>query len=196
MELDVLMQATREELPQSRWEHTLRVRETAVEMALAEGVDPHRAEVAAILHDFCKFWPDRQLMEWIRNRNLPPDLLEYNKELWHAPVGAEVARERFGVTDEEILNAIRYHTSGRPGMSKLEKIIFLADYIEPGRRFPGVDEVRETACRDLERAVLMAMDNTIRFLLERRQKVYPLTLLARNHMLEEVEQKSLREESR
>jgi predicted HD superfamily hydrolase involved in NAD metabolism len=122
--------------------------------------------------------------------------LEYNKELWHAPVGAEVARERFGITDEEILNAIRYHTSGRPGMSKLEKIIFLADYIEPGRRFPGVDEVRETARRDLERAVLMAMDNTIRFLLERGQKVYPLTLLARNHMLDEVEQKNLREESR
>jgi predicted HD superfamily hydrolase involved in NAD metabolism len=165
-------------------------------MALAEGVDPYRAETAAILHDFCKFWPDRQLIEWIRSRNLPPDLLEYNKELWHAPVGAEVARERFGITDEEILNAIRYHTSGRPGMSKLEKIIFLADYIEPGRRFPGVDEVRETARRDLERAVLMAMDNTIRFLLERGQKVYPLTLLARNHMLDEVEQKNLREESR
>jgi HD superfamily phosphohydrolase YqeK len=81
-------------------------------------------------------------------------------------------------------------------MSKLEKIIFLADYIEPGRRFPGVDEVRETARCDLERAVLMAMDNTIRFLLERGQKVYPLTLLARNHMLDEVEQKNLREESR
>jgi predicted HD superfamily hydrolase involved in NAD metabolism len=195
MDLDFLLQATKEQLTQARWEHTLRVAETAVALAEREGEDPQKAEVAAILHDYCKFWPDEELMRWIKEQGLPDDLLAYNKELWHAPVGAEVARIQFGIGDEVILDAIRYHTSGRPGMSRLEKIIFLADYIEPGRRFPGVDEVRKLAETDLDSAVLKALDNTIVFLIERKQKVYPLTLFARNDLIDQVAQKPLREES-
>jgi predicted HD superfamily hydrolase involved in NAD metabolism len=195
MDLERLLDATRRQMSETRWEHTLRVRETALELARREKVDPGKTEIAAILHDYCKFWRDDELIHWIHEYRLPSDLLCYNKELWHAPVGAEVARVEFGILDEDILNAIRYHTSGRPGMSKLEKIIFLADYIEPGRRFPGVDEVRELAARDLDQAVLRAMDNTIIFLISRGQKVYPLTMLARNGMLDEVHEKALREES-
>ncbi|MGA9173830.1 MAG: bis(5'-nucleosyl)-tetraphosphatase (symmetrical) YqeK [Thermoactinomyces sp.] len=189
MELELLLQATKEQLPQQRWEHTLRVTETAIGLAKRFKADERKAEVAAILHDYCKFWPDEELVRWIEERGLPEDLLQFNKELWHAPVGAEVAEVRFGIRDEDILNAIRYHTSGRPQMSLLEKIIFLADYIEPGRRFPGVDEVRRMAESDLDRALLAALDNTIVFLIERRQKVYPLTLHARNDMLEQAAQK-------
>jgi predicted HD superfamily hydrolase involved in NAD metabolism len=167
MELDLLLQATKEQLPQHRWEHTLRVAETSIRLARRFGADEQKAEVAAILHDYCKFWPDEQLVRWIMDRGLPEDLLQFNKELWHAPVGAEVAEVRFGIQDEDILNAIRYHTSGRPQMSLLEKIVFLADYIEPGRRFPGVEEVRKTAESDLDRAVLAALAKTIVFLIER-----------------------------
>jgi HD superfamily phosphohydrolase YqeK len=75
-------------------------------------------------------------------------------------------------------------------MTRLEQVVFLADYIEPGRRFPGVDEVRAVAESDLDRAVLMALDNTIRFLIDRGQKVYPLTLMARNDVLERVSGKN------
>lgn len=195
MDRDIIVEATKSQLTPARWEHTLRVAETAVELAKREQVDPNRADIAAILHDYCKFWPAEELVSWIKQYQLPEDLLHYNKELWHAPVGAEVARVKWGISDEDILNAIRYHTSGRPRMSKLEKIIYLADYIEPGRRFPGVDEVRELAQMDLDQAVLQAMNNSIIFLIERRQKVYPLTMLARNDMLEQIAEKHLREES-
>jgi len=194
MDLDVLLQATRKELPTSRWEHTLRVKETAEKLAEREGVDLDKTRVAAILHDYCKFWPDDRLVNWIQTHHLPQDLLAYNKELWHAFVGAEAALRLFQIEDEEILNAIRYHTTGRPNMSKLEKIIWLADYIEPGRRFPGVDEVRACAEKDLDQALLKAINQTIVFLIERGQKVYPLTLSARNDVLEQV-QKQSREES-
>lgn len=195
MDLEVLKQATKKEMPRSRWEHTLRVAETAIKLAKREGVDQHKTQIAAILHDYCKFWSEQDLAYWIKQELLPEELLSYNKELWHAPVGAAVARKKFGIKDENILNAIRYHTSGRPAMSKLEKIIFLADYIEPGRRFKEVEEVRRVAENNLNQAVLRALDNTIVYLIKQSQKIYPLTLDTRNDLLDRVTQKDSREES-
>jgi predicted HD superfamily hydrolase involved in NAD metabolism len=84
-----------------------------------------------------------------------------------------------------VLDAVRYHTSGREGMSLLEKIICLADYIEPGRQFPGVDEIRELAGHSLELALVAGFDSTIRYLMEQRKPIYPLTVLARNSLLRE-----------
>jgi len=101
------------------------------------------------------------------------DLLEYNSELWHAPAGAYLVEQEAGIADAEILDAIRYHTSGRPGMTLLEKVIYLADYIEPGRHFPGVDEVREMAKEDLNKALIKAVQNTIMFLMKKNQTIYP-----------------------
>ncbi|GGE14194.1 hypothetical protein GCM10011571_14560 [Marinithermofilum abyssi] len=190
MNREALKKAVEKELTRSRWEHTLRVMETAAALSKQWGADPEKAELAALLHDFCKFWPDDRMRSLIVKYRLPEDLLEHNKELWHAPVGAEVVREELGVTNEEVLNAIRYHTSGRPHMSLLEKVIFVADAIEPGRRYPGVEELRSLARQDLDRAVLQSLDNTICFLIERGQKVYPLTLFARNYMVEAVKERT------
>jgi predicted HD superfamily hydrolase involved in NAD metabolism len=186
MNLDEIIQATKEQMPQSRWEHTLRVRDTALKLAEKLQLSLSKVEIAALLHDYAKFWPDEQLISWIKKYQLPSDLLQYNKELWHGPVGAEVARRKWKILDEEILNAICYHTTGRPAMSLLEKVIFLADYIEPARKFPGVDEVRNLAEKNLDQALLQSLDNTLTFLISRRQKVYPLTLLTRNYYLELV----------
>lgn len=195
MSREKLMEATRRQMPSSRWEHTLRVKETAVELAERTGADPEKAEIAAILHDYCTYWPEEKQREWILRHRLPQDLLQFHKELWHAPVGAEAVREELGVDDEEVLNAIRSHTTGRPGMSLLEKVVFLADYIEPGRSFPGLDEVRRLAREDLDRAVLKALDNTILYLVERGLKVYPLTILTRNDLLDKIPQILPKEES-
>jgi len=126
---------------------------------------------------------------------LPRELLQYSPVLWHAPVGAEAVREELGIDDEEVLDAIRFHTTGRPGMSLLEKVIFLADYIEPGRSFSGVEEVRRLARENLDRAILKALDNTILYLIERGFKVYPQTLLTRNDMLDQIPQTHPKEES-
>lgn len=190
-----LMEASRRQMPSSRWEHTLRVVETAAELARITGADPEKADIAAILHDYCKFWPEERQREWILRYRLPRELLQYNKELWHAPVGAEAVREELGIEDEEVLSAIRSHTTGRPGMTLLEKVIFLADYIEPGRSFPGVEEVRRLAREDLDRAVLKALDNTIVYLVGRRLKVYPLTVITRNDLLDKIPQTHPKEES-
>ena len=114
---------------------------------------------------------------------MPSDLLEYNSELWHAPVGAYLVETKVGITDCEILEAIRYHTSGRANMSLLEKVVYLADYIEPGRHFPGVEEVRELAQRDLDEALIQAVKNSILFLMKKNQSVYPLTLTMYNDLV-------------
>lgn len=195
MDLEILLHATKEQMPKSRWEHTERVKETAVALSTQLGIDPAPAIVASILHDYCKFWSSDALLMKLKGSDLPKDLLEYDKELWHGPVAAIVAREEYGIEDQEILNAIQYHTSGRPHMSLLEKVIWLADYMEPGRSHPGVDEVRRLAEDDLDQAMLKALDHTILFLIQKGKKVYPLTLFTRNWLLDQVTQTESREES-
>jgi predicted HD superfamily hydrolase involved in NAD metabolism len=111
------------------------------------------------------------------------DMELYNPVLLHAPLGAELARRECGVHRESVLNAIRFHTTGRPGMSLLEKVIFVADYIEPGRDFPGVERVRESALVDLDEAMLRALDQTIAYVLERAQLLHPITLETRNDLI-------------
>ena len=189
MQIEQLIESTRRELPRARFEHTLRVQKLAVKYAEQMGIDKERTSIAAILHDYCKFWSNEKLISWIRKYNLPNDLLDYHPELWHAPVGAEVAARHFGISDQEILQAIRYHTTGRPQMSQLEKIIFLADLLEPARRFPGVEELRALAANDFDQAIWKALDQTIGYLIEKQQKIYPLTLMARNYFLEIVTKK-------
>ena len=106
--------AVQKQLPKTRWEHTLRVVETAVALAQQVGADMQKADLAALLHDYCKFWPAEKLSKWIHHYQLPTDLLAFDKELWHAPVGAEAVREELGIDDQEVLDAIRFHTTGRP----------------------------------------------------------------------------------
>ncbi|WP_028611335.1 bis(5'-nucleosyl)-tetraphosphatase (symmetrical) YqeK [Paenibacillus harenae] len=172
------------EMPERRWLHTQGVMETAVLLAHRFGDDPVRVELAAILHDVAKYWPTERMADMIREQGLPAELLLYDKELWHAPVGAWVAEHEYGVKDSEVLDAIRYHTSGRRGMTKLEKIVCLADYMEPGRDFPGVDKIRELSERNLDEALVAGFNSTIMFLVEKGKRIFPLTLEARNSLLE------------
>ncbi len=114
-------------------------------------------------------------------------MLDYNAELWHGPVASILIQERFDIHDEEIVLAVRYHTSGRENMSLLEKVVCLADYIEPSRQFPGVEEIREIAEQDIDEALRLALDGTIQFLIKKKMKIYPLTMIARNNLLKNRE---------
>lgn len=184
MNREELLSKVKEQMTDHRFMHTLGVAATAVALAERFGADAQKAELAGLLHDFCKFWDKGKMREIVeRESSLPGELLDYDKELWHAPVGAIVARQELGIQDQEILDAIAYHTSGRPGMSRLEKILWLADYIEPGRQFPGVEEVRELAEQDLDLALLQALGNTITFLVKQKKKIYPLTLHTYNDLV-------------
>jgi predicted HD superfamily hydrolase involved in NAD metabolism len=131
----------------------------------------------------------------IRERNLPQELLRHDKELWHAHVGAWAVQDEHGITDEEVLDAIRYHTSGRENMTKLDKIVCLADYIEPGRDFPGVSKIREIAKHSMEEALMAAFDSTIEVLIERGKRIFPLMVLARNDLIGQLKQSNDKKEN-
>jgi len=186
---EALIEAVSSQMPDKRWKHTLGVMESAVKLANRYGADPQRAETAAILHDVAKYWSVDKMRKIIEDHALSQELLSHDKQLWHAEVGAFVAEKEYGIQDREVLDAIRYHTSGREGMSLLEKIVCLADYIEPGRDFPGVDQIRRQSKISLEEGLLAGFDSTIRVLLEKRRIIFPLTMLARNDLVRVLEEK-------
>ncbi|MBS4209042.1 bis(5'-nucleosyl)-tetraphosphatase (symmetrical) YqeK [Bacillus sp. FJAT-50079] len=166
-----------------RYEHTIRVTETAVELAKTYGVDVMKTELAALFHDYAKLHPIAELQKMIVKGKEDLRLLDYHPELWHGPAAAYIISQQFDIHDREILHAIRYHTTGRADMSLLEKIIYIADYIEPGRQFPGVEEVRDLAHIDLDAALLKALGNTITFLLTKQAAVFPDTFAAYNSIV-------------
>ncbi|GAK39582.1 metal dependent phosphohydrolase [Paenibacillus sp. TCA20] len=183
---DDLIKAVSEQMPPQRWKHTQGVMETAVILAERFGADPRKADLAAILHDVAKYWPVNEMEKVIRENGLNQDLLLHDKQLWHSEVGAFVAERDYGVTDSEVLNAIKWHTSGRVNMSLLDKVVCLADYIEPGRDFPGVHNIRELAEHSLEEALLAGFDGTITHLISLKKVIYPLTLFTRNDLIAQL----------
>lgn len=174
-------------LPEKRYEHTLRVVNTAIHLAEKFGENKEKVECAALLHDVAKYFePEEMKTIILRDADIPNDYLQFHMSLWHAPVGAVYAKEAFQIMDQDILNAISYHTTGRNGMSLLEKIVFLADYIEPGRSFPGVELVRESAEEDLDKSIAMSLKNTIEFLASRSKQIYPNTIHAYNAFISKL----------
>ena len=183
------LQLVKAQITEKRYVHTLGVAETAVLLAERFGADVKKAELAAIFHDYAKFRPKKEMKQIIIEQNMSKDLLDFHSELWHAPVGAYLVEQEAGITDREILDAIKYHTTGRIGMTLLEKIVYLADYIEPGRSFPGVDEVREIAKKSLELAMIGAVRNSIVFLINKKQAIYPDTFHTYNDLILNLKEK-------
>ena len=164
--------------------HIQSVVSTAVSLAKNYGEDIEKVEKAAFLHDCAKYRDKNILLKKASDFGIILDVaMMHNEELIHAYLGAELARREYKIEDENILNAIRYHTTGRVNMSLLEKIIYIADYIEPLRTTPNVENVREVAYRNIDEAIVMAMDSTIRFLLEKKQLISPDTIEARNYLI-------------
>ncbi|MFC0522537.1 bis(5'-nucleosyl)-tetraphosphatase (symmetrical) YqeK [Pontibacillus salicampi] len=180
MERNEALDILKPQLKQERYDHTVRVMETAIQLAQTYNVDVKKTEIAAIFHDYAKNRPLDELKRWIKSTYLPKDLLHYHHELWHGPVGAKLVEKEVGIHDREILDAIQYHTTGRAHMTMLDKVIFLADYIEPGRKFPGLEEVRKAAWEDINKGCWLASQNTVSFLMSKSQPVYPETFHAYN----------------
>lgn len=161
-----LIRAMQKELKYSRFIHSLGVAFTAASLAERYGADMHKAETAGILHD-CAKYVDVEKMESLCFKNgLSVTAMEKGSAaLLHSKAGSILARTKYGIEDEEILNAIRYHTTGRPEMTLLEKIIFVSDYIEPGRdQAPHLEEIRRAAFADLDQALCMILKDTLLFL--------------------------------
>lgn len=171
-------------LTKNRYEHTMNVVEAAERLALRYQADVDKASLAALLHDCAKNFSDDELIQYARAHHVKIDLItRLEPQLLHGPVGAVMAKNIYGVTDKKILNAIQYHTTGRKDMSKLEKIIYLADFIESGRTYPGVDNLRIMAFEDLNKATLMALTNTIRYVAHLNSLIHKRTITARNDLI-------------
>lgn len=181
-DLEQLIARVQEALTEHRFRHTQGVVQEAVRLARHYGADEHKAEVAGWVHDYAKQWPAERLRDYLLRFGLPRELLDYDKELWHAPVGAIAIQLDLGIQDLEVIEAVRYHTTGRAGMSLLEKVVCLADYMEPGRKFEGVEEIRQLAYQDLDLALCRALAGTIGFLASRHKPIHPDTLDAYNHL--------------
>ncbi|MDO4794247.1 MAG: bis(5'-nucleosyl)-tetraphosphatase (symmetrical) YqeK, partial [Filifactor alocis] len=159
--------------------------DTAVALCEKYGIDTEKAELAALFHDYAKEWTKEEALEFFERSSVNLTELELRSpQLWHAKVAQRIAKEEYGIEDEDVLNAIRYHTTCRAGMSDLEIVIALADYIEPSRSYPGVEELRR-AEKDLgmREALLQGLNHTIEYLLKEDQLIHPDTLEARNDLI-------------
>jgi len=173
------IEVVKDSMSSYRWEHSLGVAETAKELARFWGADPEKAWLAGIFHDFAREFPEDQLIKIAIEHGLSVLREEKaNPVVLHAPVGAFLVREKFGITDPEILSAIAKHTVGGESLTLLDKIILLADMIEAGRDWPGVEKLRYMVYQDLDQTLKEALEGTIRFLKEKGQVIHPHTLVA------------------
>lgn len=184
MTIDEIKSNLKERLSAKRYIHSLGVAETAHNMALKYGASPEKAYLAGLIHDSAKELSLKEMHKIVEAANLSLDSeMMASKALLHGPAGSILAETLYRISDKEIKEAIFYHTTGCPHMPILDKIIFLADYIEPSRDFPGVASLRKLSEKDLDDALLAAYDSTIVHLIEQQQYIYELTFQGRNSLI-------------
>lgn len=175
---------------ESRYIHTLGVVETAKKLAKINGEDEEKAKIAALIHDMAKCMPKDKQFEILKNNNVEIDKYLLNSpQILHGAVGAILARDIMKIEDTEILDAVKYHTTGKENMSVLEKIIYIADYIEPNRKYEEVERIRDAAFKDLDEGVFMGIENTMLHLIKGKQLIHINTINARNYLLLEIKNK-------
>ena len=178
----------RQRLSAKRYGHTLRVANTAEDLARAHGLDPGRARLAALLHDAARELPSEEFLDLAEDLDLPVGEPERESpKLLHGPVAAGLARGKLGVEDEGVLEAIRDHTTGRAGMSPLSLVLYVADKIEPARDYPSVENLRRLARRDLRAAAAESLRRSIAHNEERGRPTHPASIEALG-WLEEAEE--------
>ncbi|MBW4625261.1 MAG: bis(5'-nucleosyl)-tetraphosphatase (symmetrical) YqeK [Brasilonema octagenarum HA4186-MV1] len=173
-------------VPTPRVNHILRVEQMAMDLAVHYKVDREKAAHAGLMHDLAKCFKPQKLLQMAHEEGLEVDeVMAANPHLLHADVSAIVARETFGVDDEEVLQAIANHTLGRPGMSPLCSIVFLADSVEPGRGdTPQLQSLRQLSRQNIYQAVALTCDFTLKLLLESSCLIHPRVILTRNWFLQ------------
>lgn len=172
------------DIGEKRFKHSLRVAETAVKLADNYGLDPKKAYLAGLIHDCAKYNEEAYIKKYNIDFSIYP-VSSIKDPVLHSFLGAEVAKKVYNIYDRDVLKAIEYHTTGRPDMSDLEKIIFIADAIEPARDFEGIEKIRKLAFENLNKAMLNLLDSNIIFLIGKKALINPLSFEARNYLIEE-----------
>jgi len=191
-DLEELQEILEKELTKKRYLHTLGVSDTAACLSMRYGEDMKRARLAGLLHDCAKCLSDEEIYRRCLEFGIEVSETEKRQPfLLHGKLGAFYAKTRFGISDEDIIMAITYHTTGRPVMSLLEKIVFIADYMEPGRKdIPGLLEIRETVFEDLDKAIYLTLKNTLTYLESQNNgenEIDRMTINAYNYYKDQVE---------
>lgn len=177
----------RDNLTPEKYDHSYRVAEYAAELARIHGADEQQVYLASLLHDATKCWGKKRQLAYLQKRHYKLSVEDRQApQIYHQITGALFAGEKFYVRDRSILQAIKCHTTGRERMTALDKILFLADSIEPARTYEGVEEMRRTAQIDLDRAVLMNFDRSITYIVKKGFFLHPQTVAARNWMLKSI----------
>ena len=174
----------KENLLEKRYIHVKGVVEMAKKLAELNNVSEEKAEIAALAHDVAKNLSKDKMKEIIIENNIKiSPLEESNSNLWHSIIAPIVAKDKLGIEDEEILDSIRWHTTGKENMSVLAKIIYIADMIEPNRNFNGVEEIRKITYDNLDAGVYNGLTHSIQFLLTKNLLIDENTIKARNYFL-------------
>lgn len=174
----------KEHLNETRYIHSIGVMETSENLAIHYGADPFKARIAGLCHDCAKNFSKNKLIEIVEeNGEKLSEIYLHAPQLLHGLAGAFITQNVFKIEDEDILNSIKYHTTGRKNMSLLEKIIYISDYIEPSRNFKGVNDLRKLTYIDLDKVLLKSFDDTINYTISRGSLLHVDTIEARNYLL-------------
>lgn len=184
MKFDEYRSIIKERMGKKRYVHSINVAKAAQQLAIKYGADVEKAMVAGILHDITKEMPYDEQLQIIESNGIMLDKVQkFSPKTWHAISGSVIIKKELGIDDEEILNAVRYHTSGRADMSLLEKVIFVADFIGEERNYKGVDVMRSKAKKSLEEAMLYGVSFTIKDLSEKQCAIDMNTLALYNELV-------------
>lgn len=184
LSIDEMKAYLKTNLMEKRYIHTLGVAETAKKLAKLNGISEEKAEIAGLAHDIAKNISKEKMKEIIKENNIVLSKIEeVSANLWHSIIAPIEAKSRFKIEDEEILDSIRWHTTGKENMSILTKIIYIADMIEPNRNFEGVEELRKVTFENLDRGVFSGLTSSIKVLLTQNLLIDENTMRARNYFL-------------
>lgn len=185
MNLELINNKIQEMLPGKRYKHSLNVANCAVKLSEIYGCDKEKAYIAGIAHDCAKYLNKDEVKYYVDKYKIVLDEIEKdNLALSHSLIGSYIAKYEFGINDKDIINAIKYHTTGKEDMDIIEKIIYIADLIEEDRDFPGVEELRDLVYnKELDKALLISFNNTIKFVIDNNQLIHNRTVDARNYLI-------------
>ena len=171
-------------MDKKRFEHTKRVVRKAEYLAKLYNAPINKVKIGAYLHDIAKGYKLSEMLDIIKDKY--PEVCDekfQNIQILHGFVAAELAEKEFGIHDEDILNSLRYHTIGRPGMSLIEKIVYLADAIEDEREWAGIKKARKLADKNIDKAIMYELDKKIEYLIKKEALIHPNTIDLRNDLL-------------
>lgn len=183
MKHEEAIELVKKKLPERRFQHTMGVYEAALALSEHYGENCKKVGLAAILHDYAKGMDQESMMLLIQASKYPNKILKWNPVVWHGFVAAYLMKEKYKINDQDVLDAIAYHTTGHKSMNDLAKIVYLADMTEKGRDFPGVEDIRKLSFENLDEAMLFAVKITLQHLLENEETIAPYTIGLYNALL-------------